>query len=391
MEDVRAAPLGERRPLLDAEPMLLVDHRDGEVGELHLALDERMRADGDPDVTRRDELVRGAALPRRQARREERDADAELGAEALDREEVLLGEGLRRGHERALAAGLDRPQQAVEGDRGLAGAHVSLQQPLHRGGAREVGVDLLHRPLLRSRQRERQHVAVPGRELRGRRKRLGDERLALRGPPAKGELEREELVERQPAPGALGIVLAAGPVDADERIGPERQGVVGADRRGQRLAGVPRARQRRLGQRAKRLLRQIRSRGIDRREVGGLHRVAEVERRHLEPEPVRLPAHADVRSRDELRLEPRLVEPRGADLARVVGDVRCEDVEPAAASGRGAADDDVQHGLVLPEERCDRPFLRGGLVPPRPVREQVRDGRDPEPSELPAQSGADAR
>ncbi len=78
---MRAPSLGERGALLDAEAVLLVDDGDGEVGELDLALDQRVRADGDPDVARRDELVRGAALARGDARGEQRDPDAELGAE----------------------------------------------------------------------------------------------------------------------------------------------------------------------------------------------------------------------------------------------------------------------------------------------------------------------
>ena len=58
VEHVRAPALGERRALLDAEAVLLVDDRDREVGELDLALDQRVRADCDPDVARGDELVR---------------------------------------------------------------------------------------------------------------------------------------------------------------------------------------------------------------------------------------------------------------------------------------------------------------------------------------------
>ena len=63
---------------------------------------------------------------------DERAADAELHADALDREEVLLRERLGRRHQRALAAGLDRPQERVERDDRLARADVALQQPLHR-------------------------------------------------------------------------------------------------------------------------------------------------------------------------------------------------------------------------------------------------------------------
>ena len=81
VEDVRAPALGERGPLLDAEAVLLVDDGDGEVGELDLPLDERVRADGDADVARGDELVCGAALARGDARGEQCDPDAEHGAE----------------------------------------------------------------------------------------------------------------------------------------------------------------------------------------------------------------------------------------------------------------------------------------------------------------------
>ena len=39
--------------LLDAEAVLLVDHRDAEVGELHPAVDQGVRADEDVDGARR--------------------------------------------------------------------------------------------------------------------------------------------------------------------------------------------------------------------------------------------------------------------------------------------------------------------------------------------------
>ena len=39
--------LGERRALLDAEAVLLVDDRDGEVAKLEALLDQRVRADDD--------------------------------------------------------------------------------------------------------------------------------------------------------------------------------------------------------------------------------------------------------------------------------------------------------------------------------------------------------
>ena len=65
VEDVRAPPLRERGALLDAEAVLLVDDGDREVGELDLALDERVRADGDAArrPRRRAGAPRGARAP----------------------------------------------------------------------------------------------------------------------------------------------------------------------------------------------------------------------------------------------------------------------------------------------------------------------------------------
>jgi hypothetical protein len=126
VEHVRAATLGERRALLDAEAVLLVDHRDREIPELHLPLDQRVRPDRDPDVPRGDELVRRPAFAGGDARGEQCHPDTELAAEPLDREEVLLGEGLRGRHQRALATRLDRAEQRVQRHRGLAGADVAL-------------------------------------------------------------------------------------------------------------------------------------------------------------------------------------------------------------------------------------------------------------------------
>ena len=128
MQHVRHATLRERLALLDAEAVLLVDDGDGEVAQLDALLDERVRADDDVGADG------GVALALRRRARQQRARDAELEAEVGDGEEVLLGERLGRRHQRALASVLDRAQQRVQRDDGLAGADVALQQPLHRHG-----------------------------------------------------------------------------------------------------------------------------------------------------------------------------------------------------------------------------------------------------------------
>ena len=382
MQDVGRAPFRERRPLLDAEAVLLVDDGDGEIREVHLALDERVRADRDPDVAGGDELVHRSSLARGDARGEEGDAHPELDAQRLERQEVLLGERLGRGHQSALPTRLHRAQERVQRNRRLAGADVALEQSLHGRRPAEVGVDLGDHLLLRLGEREGQHLAVARRQGARGRKRLGDERLALDRASPERELERDELVEREPAARLLRVVLSAGPVDPDESIRAEREALAEPHARGERLATGAREGKRRLRHRAEGLLGEIGRGRVDGREVGGLDRLADVVGRDLEAEAILLAAEPKSRSGRQPGLEPRLVEPRGPDLPRRVDDVRREDVEAAAATGGRPPDTDVEDGLLVAEEGGDRPLLRRQLVAARAVGQDVADGLDPEPTEL---------
>ena len=74
---------------------------------------------------------------------------------------MLLGEGFRRRHQRALALVLDRAQEGVQRDDRLPGTDVALEQPLHRRRLGEIEVDLGDRAFLMLGERERKHAAVP--------------------------------------------------------------------------------------------------------------------------------------------------------------------------------------------------------------------------------------
>ena len=391
VEDVRAPPLRQGGTLLHAEAVLLVDHGDREVGELDLALDERVRADGDAHVARRHELVRRAALARREARGQEGDADPQLGAETLDRQEMLLGERLRGRHQRALTAAFDGAEQRVERDRRLARPDVPLEQPLHGRRQREVAVDLGDRVLLGRREGERQRLPVARDELRRRRQRLGDEHLPLGGAASQRQLEREQLVEGQAPASPLRLLLRARAMEANQGVRAQRQALGRSRACRQRLASVADEGERRVRDGAQRLLRQVCRRRVDRREVRGLDGVADVVRGDLEPEAVRLAPEPESCAGDELRLEPRLVEPGRPDLAGCVGHVGGEDVEPSAPSRRGASHDDVEDRLLVPEQLRDRPLLGRRLVAARSVGQHVPDRRDPEPAQLSPDGRPDAR
>src|SRR5581483_11528714 len=174
VEDVRRAPLGERVPLLDAEPVLLVDDRDREPFELDAFLDQRVRPDDDVGGPGRE------PLPLRRRARQEAARDAEPAAELVDREEVLLRERLRRRHQRAAPASLDCAEERVEGDDGLPGADIALEEPLHRLRPPQIAVELGDRLLLVWGEPERERLAIAAEELAGlperRRDRLGPRR-----------------------------------------------------------------------------------------------------------------------------------------------------------------------------------------------------------------------
>ena len=273
----------ERRTLLDAEAVLLVDDGDREVAQLEALLDKCVGADDDVGSERRLPLALAGRA------REERAADAELEAEVGDREEVLLGERLGRCHERSLASGLDRTQERVQGDHGLAGADVALQEPLHRQGALEVAVDLADRLLLVGRERERQRLPVAVDELARFAKARRERSFAFRDAARDPDLQDEQLLERQPLPPGLGLVEVPRPVHGGERVTFQRQSLALAqlgrqrirDVHGERKGGVHDASHGRGGD-------LFRGR-VDGSEVGGGACFSDVVRARLEAPAAQLP------------------------------------------------------------------------------------------------------
>ncbi len=136
----------QRRALAHPEAVLLIHDRHREAVELHVTLDQGVRADHQLQLPRGEPpQMLGAATPRRRAGQQRR-REQRLGDERLQRREVLFGERLRRSHQRPLHPVLDRAQQRVQRDHSLARADLAHQQALHRARPRQVGVDRRHRP-----------------------------------------------------------------------------------------------------------------------------------------------------------------------------------------------------------------------------------------------------
>ena len=299
MQHVRRPTLDESLALLDAESMLLVDHRHREPRQLDALLNQRVRANN--------ELRVGIALD---GAREQRDAHPELRAQRFDREEVLLGERLRRRHQRALPLSLDRAQQRIERDDGLSRSDVALQQSLHRHRAVEIRVDVGDCALLVLGQLERERRAVAREQLSRFTERLGDRRLARADGARDAELENEQLLEGEPHACALRLLERTRPVESMQRVDLQRQALLLPQRRGERIRDVPR--ERGEHELAQLLRRHVLAGGIDGDEFGVPGR--RLVRPHSEGAATKRADQPQSHSGSKLLRDPRLVEPRRADL-----------------------------------------------------------------------------
>ena len=213
--------------------MLLVDHHRAEVLELDALLDQRVGADGQVDRTLgQPGLHLGPLLPgdpvgqqghpqRPVAEDRPRVGHGQVAEQLGDARVVLLGQDLGGRHQRALVPALDGIEQRRHGHDRLAAAHVALQQAVHRVRAGQVALDLGDGPLLRPRQGEGQPLVEPSHQLAA--DLVADaEGVALEGPLAQHQhqLDAQQLVEGQPAPGLLLLADRLREVDAVQRGGP---------------------------------------------------------------------------------------------------------------------------------------------------------------------------
>src|SRR2546427_2898494 len=116
----------ERRALPNAETVLLINDRKTETLERDALLDQRVRADDDLELARREareDLLTGRAGD---ARGEQRVTRA-IGEEDRERTMMLLRQQLSRRHERRLRAGRHRDARGQRCDHGLARSHVALE------------------------------------------------------------------------------------------------------------------------------------------------------------------------------------------------------------------------------------------------------------------------
>ena len=403
--------------LFDAEPVLLVDDRDAEVGELDAPVDQRVRPDEDVDLAGEQagrDLApvggRGAVGEQRGAHRpfaEQRTLgrDGEHAEHPAHGQLVLFGQHLGRGHERALVPALHRHEQRGERDDRLPGTDLALEQPVHGRGQRHVGPDLCDRTGLVRGQRERERgvelghertvdrVHDPGR-FRRERALAGDQR----------QLHAQELVELQPLRGGVAFAHRVGTVDAAVCAPPVDQVVIGADVTVEGIGeparfGAVETRRDRAPQLPREHLGLPRLRvhrhdgaGDIRPGVGiGEHVDHGVRHLALAPVALDLPEQRDLRARPELTLPPPLVEEHDLEQAGAVVDGRVDDGALAVAGAAGMARTHlgVDRRLLPDLELVDLGPFRAVDVAARVVLEQIEHGLDAHLGQARAQLVAD--
>ncbi len=166
--------------LAHAEAVLLVDDHQPQVPELHVLLDQLVRADDDVERAGGESLEGLRHFLRAAEARELGDSHREVGEAIAEILEMLLGEERRRHEDRHLHARGDGDEGGAHCDLGLAEAHVAAHEPVHGTPRRHVADHRLDRArLVRGfleresgseafvfLQREREREALPREALR---------------------------------------------------------------------------------------------------------------------------------------------------------------------------------------------------------------------------------
>ena len=126
---------------LDAEPLLLVDDQQAQVGELHVVLGQPMGADDDVDGADGEGREDAFLLGRRAESRQGGDGERKRGHAVAKRAQVLLGQDRGRHQHRHLVAAIDRFEGRPHGHFGLAEADVAAEQAVHRPRLEHVALD----------------------------------------------------------------------------------------------------------------------------------------------------------------------------------------------------------------------------------------------------------
>jgi hypothetical protein len=212
--------LPQRQPLRHAKAVLLVNDGQGQVLELHLLLDDGVRAHHQGGLAAGHHRQHGGALFLFLPAHQPGHAAATGGEQGLEPADhlgkVLFGQDFSGGHQRALPAGVHGQARRQGRHHGLARAHIALQQPVHGHGAGQVGGDFFAHAALGGGQVERQHgheLLVQGQRAvvrPGGAQHRGPQPVALAPRLLLRQLLRQQLLGLQALPGGMAVVFQRG-------------------------------------------------------------------------------------------------------------------------------------------------------------------------------------
>ena len=150
----RVALALQRRPLANAEAMLLVGDRQPQIRKFHPFGNQRVRADDRLPRARGNRFLCAALFRRRHVPRQQAAGHAQRRKRLHRALQVLRGEDFRRRHQRGLSPGAHAQIHRAKRDQRLAAAHVALHHPRHRAIPAHIRRDLAGHTSLRVRRRK---------------------------------------------------------------------------------------------------------------------------------------------------------------------------------------------------------------------------------------------
>ena len=153
---LRCEFVAQRQPLSHAKAVLLVNDGQRQVFELHLVLNDRVRAHHQFGLAAGNQTQHLAPGLGFLAAREPGRGDAQGRQPAHQLGKVLLGQNFGRRHQRALPTRLHTNGGSQRRHHGFAGTYIALKQTVHGGGTRQVTRNFFAHAALRSGQRKRQ-------------------------------------------------------------------------------------------------------------------------------------------------------------------------------------------------------------------------------------------
>ena len=232
----RLALFQKLRPLIDAEALLLVDDRQGEVVRHDVVGEQRVSADEHVHLPGGEAFRNSGSLARGRGAREQGDAHPGAFQTLAQALHVLAGEHFRGREEHGLSLGIGGSGQGVARHDGLAGAHVSQKHMVGHRRRGQGGKNLVARPLLLAGELEGKRGGESGKPRAVHHVGVGHAPGAAGGALLHEEqLQIQQLLVDEPPPRLVGLGHRAREMDGAQRGVPAHEPVAQAQPQRQRI------------------------------------------------------------------------------------------------------------------------------------------------------------